>query len=401
MPACKTKRVSREEKRLKSLFKRLLLVSVVAPAAIIDACSSSSKSESVTELPDATIANDAASVVTIDGGPVTDAQVICSPTSIYVDANLPDGAIDCDIYNQFSCNIPIVPYNDCFFALNDCPTVCPGVYFFNCRTYGNWCTDGSILTSEDGGIMLDDGSVIALDPPIVECATCPNGAGRRPRGLRAPRKTRRSAVALGKYFAETAHLEKASVVAFRILQRELRAAGAPVELVRAAARAARDEVRHARATASLARRHGAKPAKVVVEDSKIGTRSLEMLATENAVEGCVRETFGALVASWQAEHAADSSIANALRPIAADETRHAALAWAIANWAKNKLDRGANARIEKAMTDAIRDLEASATNESHPTLVRQAGVPTARAHRAMIRQLRSHLWNGAQLCRRE
>jgi hypothetical protein len=188
--ACKAERVSREEKRLKSLFRRLLLVSIVAPAAIIDACSTSSKSQGLTELPDATIGNDGGTVTTTDGGPVTDAQTICAPTSIYVDANLPDGAIDCDIYNDFSCSIPVVPYNDCFFALNDCPTVCPGVYFFNCRAYGNWCLDGSILTSEDGGVVLDDGSVVALDPQIVECATCPNGAGRRPHGLRNPQKTR-------------------------------------------------------------------------------------------------------------------------------------------------------------------------------------------------------------------
>jgi rubrerythrin len=391
MPACKRGRVSREEKRLKSIFSRLLIVSVVGPAAIIDACSSSSKSESITEFPDATVGNDGSAVVVNEGGPVTDAQVICAPTSIYVDANLPDGSIDCDIYNQFSCTIPIVPYSDCTFAINDCPTVCPGVYFFNCRAYGNWCADGSILTSEDGGITLDDGSVVALDPQIAECATCPNGAGRRPQGLRNPEKTSRSADALGKYFAETAHLEGASVVAFRRLQNELRAARAPRELVRSASRAARDEVRHARITTRLAKNHGAKPAKVVVDDSKIGARSLEKLALENAVEGCVRETFGALVATWQAAHAQDSNVARAFRSIAADETRHAALAWAIANWAENRLDRDANARIEKAMNDAIRELEA-ANHSSHPAVVKHAGLPNARTHRTMIAQLREKLW---------
>jgi rubrerythrin len=138
------------------------------------------------------------------------------------------------------------------------------------------------------------------------------------------------------------------------------------------------------------------PAKVAVDDSKTELRSLEMLAIENAVEGCVRETFGALVASWQASHAEDSGVARALRSIAADETRHAALAWQIAKWAENKLDCDANARVKNAMANAIRDLEIAASVESHPAVVRRAGVPNARIHRAMIRQLACHLWS-AQL----
>ncbi|MEO7113359.1 MAG: ferritin-like domain-containing protein [Polyangiaceae bacterium] len=374
-----------------------MLVSIVAPAAVIDACSSSSKSDVVTETPDATVANDSGTIIVSDGGPVNDAAVICTPTSLYVDANLPDGAVDCDIYNQFSCDIPVVPYNDCFFALNDCPTVCPGVYFFNCRAYGNWCLDGSIVTSEDGGITLDDGSVVALDPTVVECATCPNGAGRRPRGLRSPAKTSRSTNALGRYFAETSHLERASIAAFRMLQRELRLLHAPRELVRSAERAARDEVRHARTTARLAKRHEAEPPKVVIDESKIETRSLEALAIENAVEGCVRETFGALVASWQVAHAADVEVACALRSIAADETRHAALAWEIAKWAENKLDHAANRRVADAAAKAVRALEADAMHEAHPDVVRLAGLPSSHVHRAMIGQLSANLWNEGQL----
>jgi hypothetical protein len=57
-------------------------------------------------------------------------------------------------------------------------------------------------------------------------------------------------------------------------------------------------------------------------------RSLEELAVENAVEGCVRETYGALTAIWQARTAKDPSVAAAVRRIARDETRHAALSWA-------------------------------------------------------------------------
>src|SRR3989442_1726027 len=72
------------------------------------------------------------------------------------------------------------------------------------------------------------------------------GEGGGPPGLEAePMPTRAD---LGGYFATMASLEAASVGAFRALRTELRAHGAPRALVRAAERAARDEIRHARMT---------------------------------------------------------------------------------------------------------------------------------------------------------
>jgi hypothetical protein len=40
---------------------------------------------------------------------------------------------------------------------------------------------------------------------------------------------------------------------------------------------------------------------------------------DNAVEGCVRETFGAAVGLWQAKQAGDAKVAKAMRQIAPDE----------------------------------------------------------------------------------
>ncbi|MEO8874766.1 MAG: ferritin-like domain-containing protein, partial [Polyangiaceae bacterium] len=223
------------------------------------------------------------------------------------------------------------------------------------------------------------------------------GVGRRPRGLaaaRAPKNgsRRTNANALGKYFASAAHLEAASVHAFRILRRELAECGAPDDLLAAAKRAEADEVRHTKLTATIARTHGAKPAPVRVR--KRGARSLEAIALENAVEGCVRETFGALVAMYQAEHAVDHDIAAALQEIAVDETRHAALAWSVAAWANTQLDAEARKRIEAAKNQAIRDLENELTVEAHPDLVARAGVPTARAQKQLLRALQAELRAG-------
>ena len=74
-------------------------------------------------------------------------------------------------------------------------------------------------------------------------------------------------------------------------------------------------------------------------------RSLEELAVENAAEGCARETFGALVATWQARAAGNPLVRGVMARIARDETRHADLAWAVDGWARGRLEsRRARAR---------------------------------------------------------
>jgi hypothetical protein len=76
----------------------------------------------------------------------------------------------------------------------------------------------------------------------------------------------------------------------------------------------------------LARRAGGHVPGVQVQ--ALHVRSLEEMALENVVEGCVRETFGAVVAMIQAERAGDARVRRAMRRIARDETRHAELSWA-------------------------------------------------------------------------
>ena len=157
-------------------------------------------------------------------------------------------------------------------------------------------------------------------PYTVACGMCPT-TGRRPEGLRVARRARRGTPVLGDFFAQTSCLEAASVHAFERLALDLRARGAPDGLVRLARSSARDEVRHARVTAKLARRFGAeaRPPRGLVSRSM----TLEELVRQNAVEGCVRETFGALVALWQSTHAHDAGVRRAMAGIAADEARHA------------------------------------------------------------------------------
>jgi phosphoribosylcarboxyaminoimidazole (NCAIR) mutase len=191
---------------------------------------------------------------------------------------------------------------------------------------------------------------------------------------------------IGALFAEAARLEAASIPAFRLLARELSAHRAPAALVRAARSAARDEVRHARATAALARRYRAAPARPTLGNPP-RRRSLEAIAIENAVEGCVRETYGALVALWQARRAKDPVVAAAMAPIAADETRHAELAWRVAAWAAPRLSRASRRRVDAARARAFADLRAEATRPVPAAQVALAGLPSAETAARLLEAL--------------
>jgi hypothetical protein len=199
----------------------------------------------------------------------------------------------------------------------------------------------------------------------------PNCAiGRRPEGLMHARP---SAGGVGGFFAAAARLEAASVVAFERLADELRAHGAPDDLVQDARRAAHDEVRHARATRAMAERFGERCEPPRVEDRPIRDRLA--IALENAVEGCVRETFGALVATYQSSRAADPQIASLMEAIAEDETRHAELAWRIALWIDQTLSEEERTRVHAAQQAAAAELRAD-LHVAHDAEVRdRAGMP--------------------------
>jgi hypothetical protein len=195
---------------------------------------------------------------------------------------------------------------------------------------------------------------------------------------------------LGAYLSELAYLEAASVVAFRTLRRELRHHGAPRSLLHAAARAARDEVRHARAMACLARRHGGVPRKVRVKRTPL--RTLAEIAIENVVEGCVRETYGALVATFQARAAADADLRAAMRQIAKDETRHAALAWKIHDWVDRRLEASDRRQVDDARHEAIEQMASAVVRTPPPSVQRVAGIPGPGEATRMIADLRTMLW---------
>jgi hypothetical protein len=173
--------------------------------------------------------------------------------------------------------------------------------------------------------------------------------GRRPAGLVPDRRDYEADLAA--FLANAAYLESASVAAFAVLRDELGHHGAPRAVVRSAGRAARDEVRHARVMGTLARRHGA--ACRVPRVVRRPMRSLVEIAVENAVEGCVRETYGAVIAAYQSRTAVDDGVRAAMKAIANDEARHASLAWTIGAWIEGRLTSAERSRVAEARREAV------------------------------------------------
>ena len=233
------------------------------------------------------------------------------------------------------------------------------------------------------------GTCHVVSTDSVECRYYCIVDGRRPCGLVPPRVARSSE--LGEYFARVAHMEAASIHAFEILARELEQFGAPPSLVERARLAAGDEVHHAKTMTTFARRFGGSPPSA--EIAPAADRSLEQMALENEIEGCVRETFSALQALHQAAVAADSSIRAAMGRIALEEERHAALSWAIAAWTRTRLDAEACDRLDAARVEAIDRLEGELAHEPATAVSVLAGVPSARRAAQLLAAARREVWS--------
>lgn len=151
---------------------------------------------------------------------------------------------------------------------------------------------------------------------------------------------------------EIARYEHASVAAFARVSLELMAVGAPPALIEGCHRAALDEIGHARLALDLARTLGA-DAWDLGALPQVPTRpvTLEQLAIDALIEGCLGEGSAAARAHMAATRA-DALAAATARTIAAEETRHAALAWSTLHWALRR-DPTLAAPLARAFEDAL------------------------------------------------
>jgi hypothetical protein len=249
-------------------------------------------------------------------------------------------------------------------------------------------SDCPVQTKDVDLLVRRDGSIeelsVVVHPPTSACV------GRRPAGLLARRRNVRGSP-LGAHFAEIARLEAAAVCSFEALRSELAAHGAPRRLLRGCARAARDEIAHARMTAKLARRYGGTVERPRVEGGE--PRSLLAIALENATEGCVRETYGAAEGLFRARTAGDARVRAVMKTIAPDEARHASLSWRIAEWIDTRLGSTERAAVREARATAIDVLMRELEQAPDPSIVTVAGAPMPTQARILVGALRRSVWS--------
>jgi Mn-containing catalase len=141
---------------------------------------------------------------------------------------------------------------------------------------------------------------------------------------------------------------------------------------------------------ALAAEFGGTPA--TPELDAIAVPTLLEMARDNATQGCVGETWAALLARHQADTAELPQIRDLMTEIAADETEHAELAWAIDAWLHTKLSPAEQTEVLATRTAACDSLHHSlAAAIDHPAQ-QAAGLPRRATALALHEGLRRALW---------
>jgi hypothetical protein len=277
---------------------------------------------------------------------------------------------------------------------------------------GSGCGQGDSINEHRLAVAATDGVTTELETKLVKEGDPNCAIGRMPKGLVAAAsssslssssfssssskncgeagesgESRRGRAAVADHFAKIARLEAASVFAFDRLADELDALNAPSELVTMAKESAREEEHHAELMAHLARRFGYEGT-IRAEINGCEMRSLFAIAMENAIEGCVRETYGALVATHQSLTAEDAEVRASLKTIAEDETRHAWFSLRLHEWAKTQVTTEEALALEQARRSAMRDLKEAIDAESvSEEVARLTGHPTRSRARDLAKSL--------------
>ena len=98
------------------------------------------------------------------------------------------------------------------------------------------------------------------------------------------------------------------------------------------------------------------------------------VALHNAVEGCVHETWSALIANWQSAHLEeDPDLCIIYHKIGQDETNHGQLAWDLHHWFLSQLTKNQQKTIKKSQQQAIARL---LINNGNMEYIAGLGLPT-------------------------
>jgi hypothetical protein len=240
---------------------------------------------------------------------------------------------------------------------------------FACQTAADVC--GSDQDCDGASCTLTDGARSCVEVPPVACgrpflvageqrlAAASNGVQwqvelGRP-DLSDTLSPAERAV-LGQAWSDVGLMEHASIAAFARFTLQLMHLGAPAALVQASIQATSDEARHALSCFTLASSYLGRncgPGALSMDAALDAVRLRDVVALA-VREGCVGETIAALEASESAAHCQDTRVRDVLRGIAADEQRHAELAWQFVAWALERdvsLAQDVRGECERALAE--------------------------------------------------
>ena len=245
------------------------------------------------------------------------------------------------------------------------------------------------------------GAPIAKPSTIVSCQveytaihapyTCPRIVpGRMPNGLQPDHSQASAQNSIAHYLANMTAMETAAITAFEYLVRELKAYGAPALLIAQAQQAVIEEQRHSEMAGLLAAAHQADVSVIKVDDFSL--RSLYEIALENAIEGCINETFAAACGLWQSEHAQMPVFKKVIAHITDEEMGHAALSWDIHEWLMPQLTPSQQQTIHNAQAEAVETLIANFKQKGDSAQQLAFGLPDETGATAIFAQLQSSIW---------
>jgi hypothetical protein len=181
---------------------------------------------------------------------------------------------------------------------------------------------------------------------------------------------------LVEHWTRAGQFEHASIASFGRFAMQLLQLGAPAALLRDTARAAADEIEHARLCFGLASAYAGRaigPAGLDVAEPSRAT-DLHAIVEGLIVEACVGETIAAIEAREAALWAEHPRVAAVLEQIADDEWRHARLGWAALGWLLRHADAGLRAFALRTFTSVLAVVDCAEPDGHDQIELRRYGV---------------------------
>jgi len=170
---------------------------------------------------------------------------------------------------------------------------------------------------------------------------------------------------IGLEWLQQAEAEHASIASFARHTLQLMSIGAPSNLIMRSQQASIDEIEHAKMCYGFASEFMETkiyPGLLDV-DGSLEKTDMNVIIESVIRDGCIQETISAIEGHFRAHHATDEVIKSSLTKLAADETKHAQLAWDTIKWIVDQYPEYETV-VNKIFVKELKKQEKLANNES-------------------------------------